>query len=93
MVESVSLETAITQLVTDVLAPLLRADGSDIALVSIEADAGRVTLSLSGDAHVGPGAQYVKDEIIAPAIERAAGRPLEVRYEALIPLLTAARES
>jgi Fe-S cluster biogenesis protein NfuA len=64
------------ELLRDVLAPLIEADGGHIEIVS--ADAERVVFHLSGACAGCPGVQYTRGHVIIPAVQQALGIEVEV---------------
>jgi hypothetical protein len=57
---------------------LLEADGGGIEVVSF--DGSEVVVSLTGALRGDPGTTYVQSRIVAPAIEKALGRDVRVRF-------------
>lgn len=68
-------------MVESVLAPLIEADGGEIAIVRFERSV--LTLRLGGMLRGCPGTEYVKRGIIEPAIRAAGGDDVEIVYESL----------
>lgn len=71
-------ETA-KQIVDTWIAPLIRADGGDIAVVHEDSDC--VTVRLTGACVGCPGAPFTKARIVEPALRSALGKSLRVAYE------------
>ena len=69
----------IEEVVKTVLAPLIEADGGEIAIARFEGSV--LTLRLGGALHGCPGTPYVKRGVIEPAIHAAAGKDIEIVYE------------
>lgn len=72
-------ENAIKRVIKDILAPLLEADGGGIELLAVEP--GEVRVALNGAFRGDPSAPYVQQRIVAPAIHKALGREVRVRFE------------
>jgi len=62
----------------EVLRPLLEADGGGIEIVSF--DGKELVLKLTGSFRGDPGAPYVQAGIIEPAITKALGPGIIIRY-------------
>ncbi len=64
----------------EILRPLLSADGGDIEVIAFDG-ARDVALRLTGAFRGDPGTPYVRDHVVRPALERALGAPLQIRWE------------
>ena len=73
-------------MIEDVLRPLLRADGGDVALV--EHDDARVVLRTMGEAAFGAGSHYVRVSVIEPAIREVVGPDADIVFEKAVPRAT-----
>ena len=70
---------AIQEAVDELLAPMLEADGGTLELLNVDGDV--VTLRLGGSAAVCSGARYTRLGLLQPMIEKAAGRPVHIKFE------------
>ena len=68
----------IDRVLDEVLRPLLEADGGGIDVVSF--DGQELVLALTGAFRGDPGNAYVQARVINPAIAKAAGPGIRVRY-------------
>ncbi len=71
------------RVVSDVLRPLLEADGGAIDLVS--ADEHEVVVRLYGACAGCPGAPYTTAQVVEPVLKRALGASIRVRIERVAP--------
>lgn len=69
----------VEEVVRTVLAPLIEADGGEIAIARFEGS--KLTLRLGGALQGCPGTDYVKRGVIEPAIHAAVGKGVEIVYE------------
>ena len=74
----------IEEVVREVLAPLIERDGGGLELGNFEGSV--VTLRISGTLLGGPGTNYVKRDVIEPALKSAGGPDLEIVYERVVPI-------
>jgi Fe-S cluster biogenesis protein NfuA len=65
-----SVKQHVAQICREILAPLVRADGGEMYLVSLEGD--DVRIHLSGTCAGCPGATLTSDKVILPALRTAA---------------------
>jgi Fe-S cluster biogenesis protein NfuA len=68
----------IDKVVDEILAPLLRADGGGLEIVSF--DGRELVLTLTGAFRGDPGAPYVQSRVIKPVLDKALGRNVSVRW-------------
>jgi Fe-S cluster biogenesis protein NfuA len=73
------MSTELENLLRDVLAPLVEADGGSIELVS--ATATEVVVRLGRACAGCPGAPYTTTHVVEPAIRRIAGAEVAIRFE------------
>ncbi|WP_157069034.1 NifU family protein [Sandaracinus amylolyticus] len=66
------------RMIDEILRPLLEADGGGIELVSFDGD--ELVLSLTGAFRGDPGAPYVQQRIVRPAVRKALGRDVKIKY-------------
>jgi Fe-S cluster biogenesis protein NfuA len=66
--------------ITDVLRPLLEADGAGVTVVEIAEDGSRVSLTLTGALRGDPAAVLIKEKVIEPLVRRAAAGDVAIAY-------------
>jgi Fe-S cluster biogenesis protein NfuA len=66
------------RVIEDILRPLLEADGGGLEVVAATDD--ELVLALTGAFRGDPGAPYVQSRIVRPAIVRALGREIRIRW-------------
>jgi Fe-S cluster biogenesis protein NfuA len=62
----------------DILRPLLEADGGGLEVVSFQG--GELVLAWTGAFRGDPGAPYVQAHVVLPALEKALGKRVKVRW-------------
>lgn len=62
----------------EILRPLLEADGGGLEVVSFDGD--DLVLAFTGAFRGDPGTPYVQARVIKPAISKALGREIRIRY-------------
>lgn len=67
------------ELIKDIIQPLIRADGGDIELVSVNVDT--IVLHLSGLCAGCPGIPYTTQKVIEPVLKKGLGESITIRYE------------
>jgi Fe-S cluster biogenesis protein NfuA len=67
------------RLIDEILGPLLEADGGGIRVVSFQGD--ELVLALTGAFRGDPGSVYVQSRILRPAIVKALGREVSIRWQ------------
>jgi NifU-like protein len=70
---------SIEEAVSEILAPLLEADGGTVELVEVDGDV--ITLRLGGAVAVCSGSRYTRLGVVQPLLEQAAGKPVHVKIE------------
>lgn len=73
------------RVIEEILQPLLEADGGGLELISAAlsgADDDEIVLALTGAFRGDPGAPYVQSRIVRPAIAKALGRDVRIRWSA-----------
>jgi Fe-S cluster biogenesis protein NfuA len=71
-------------LIRDILQPLVRADGGEVELVSVDRDS--VVLRLGGTCSGCPGRSCTTSEVIEPLVKKVLGPSVSVRYDDIGPL-------
>ena len=66
--------------ISEVLRPLLEADGAGVTVVDIADDGSRVSLTLTGALRGDPAAGLIKEKIIEPLVRRAAAGEVTIAY-------------
>lgn len=69
---------SVADLIDDLLAPLISADGGHLELIEVRQ--GLVKIALRGPSLFGADAEYVKFHVIVPAIKRVAGEDVDVEF-------------
>ena len=75
---AVKLPDELARVISEILEPLLQADGGGLQVLAHHADAGSLELRLTGAFRGDPSAVYVRASIVKPALEKAAGKELEL---------------
>lgn len=73
-----ALRAKLDRVIDEILRPLLEADGGGIEIVSF--DGREVVLALTGAFRGDPGSPYVQQRVIRPAIAKACGTAITIRY-------------
>lgn len=76
-----SMRKEVTRTVTEVLAPILEADGGGLELVSVDEDKKEIVLRFTGAFAACPGTPAVREDVIEPLLRAAAGGRATFRYE------------
>lgn len=66
------------RVIDEILRPLLEADGGGITVISC--DDREIVVSLTGAFRGDPGAIYVQSRVVRPAITKALGRSIAIRF-------------
>jgi len=69
----------IEELLSEIIQPLIQADGGNIELVSVEDDT--IVLRLSGLCAGCPGIPYTTTKVIEPVLKKSLGESISIRYE------------
>lgn len=69
----------VESLIAEVVRPLVRADGGEIELVSVDEDT--VTVRLSQACGGCPGAPYTRSGVIEPLLRKGLGREIHVKLQ------------
>lgn len=80
VVSSGGLRAELDKVLEDILQPLLTADGGGLEVVAFQDQPPAVELRLTGAFRGDPSATYVRDRVIAPALRKALGPKLVVRW-------------
>lgn len=70
----------VARVVTEVLAPILEADGGGIELVSVDEEKREIVLRFTGAFAACPGTPAVREEVVEPLLKKAAGGNATFRY-------------
>lgn len=73
------MQDRVESLITEVIRPLVKADGGEIELVSVEHDI--VTVRLSQACGGCPGAPYTRSGLIEPLLRKGLGRDVVVKLQ------------
>ncbi|MEM7135344.1 MAG: NifU family protein [Myxococcota bacterium] len=77
------MQAAIQRVIDEVLEPLLRSDASTIELVAV--DDHEVVVRVTGRAAFGVGAEYVRADVIEPALRKVVGEDCRIHIKKTIP--------
>lgn len=80
----------VDRVVSEVLQPLLEADGGGIEVISVDTTASpvEVVLHLTGAYRGCPGSPVVQRGVLEPVLTKALGRSVKVRLSPVAPVLT-----
>ena len=82
---ALTVRDAVTQVVNEVLRPLLKRDDSTIELLHVSE--GEVVVQVGGHAAFGVGAEYVRTGVIEPALRKVVGDGCEIRVQKAMPVV------
>ncbi len=79
MLVELDMQAKLDRVIEDILQPLLEADGGGLEI--IEASEHELVLALTGAFRGDPSAPYVQSRVVAPAIRKALGREIPIRWK------------